>query len=300
MALRFPPVAQFLERFRALLRDAPSSTSTRRSTGCRAPSRRSPSSPCSISVGERDHDQPGSSVRANPRLQDGAGNRRHDERTTRGPPAPPRRFQPARPARADDRGAARRCAAPRCPWRSWWPLRTTTRSGSSSRSGCSSERYHEGRSGIVLESVAGGWAFRASRDAAEACGRLFERPVQRSCRRLRWRPLRSLRTSGRARARRSRASAASRRTLRSRGSSERGLITGGRSRRRRRRGSAATGRRRCSSACSVWRACRSFRARRPRATSTTSANGCTRSPTTQRLATTSGSLFAHHRCARRP
>lgn len=41
------------------------------------------------------------------------------------------------------------------------------------------ERYQEGRSGIVLEAVAGGWAFRASRDAAEACGRLFERPVQR-------------------------------------------------------------------------------------------------------------------------
>jgi segregation and condensation protein B len=40
-------------------------------------------------------------------------------------------------------------------------------------------RYGEGRSGIVLEQVAGGWAFRASRDAAEACGRLFERPVQR-------------------------------------------------------------------------------------------------------------------------
>ena len=40
------------------------------------------------------------------------------------------------------------------------------------------ERYHEGRSGIVLEQVAGGWAFRASREAAEACGRLFERPVQ--------------------------------------------------------------------------------------------------------------------------
>ena len=46
--------------------------------------------------------------------------------------------------------------------------------------GLLSERYHEGRSGIVLESVAGGWAFRASRDAAEACGRLFERPVQRN------------------------------------------------------------------------------------------------------------------------
>jgi len=40
-------------------------------------------------------------------------------------------------------------------------------------------RYAEGASGIVLEEVAGGWAFRASRDAAEACARLFERPVQR-------------------------------------------------------------------------------------------------------------------------
>jgi segregation and condensation protein B len=45
--------------------------------------------------------------------------------------------------------------------------------------GLLADRYREGRSGIVLESVAGGWAFRASRDAAEACGRLFERPVQR-------------------------------------------------------------------------------------------------------------------------
>jgi segregation and condensation protein B len=45
--------------------------------------------------------------------------------------------------------------------------------------GLLSERYAEGRSGIVLESVAGGWAFRASRAAAEACGRLFERPMQR-------------------------------------------------------------------------------------------------------------------------
>jgi segregation and condensation protein B len=42
-----------------------------------------------------------------------------------------------------------------------------------------SDRYREGRSGIVLEQVAGGWAFRASREAAEACGRLFERPVER-------------------------------------------------------------------------------------------------------------------------
>jgi segregation and condensation protein B len=45
--------------------------------------------------------------------------------------------------------------------------------------GLLAERYREGRSGIVLEQVAGGWAFRAAREAAEACGRLFERPVQR-------------------------------------------------------------------------------------------------------------------------
>ena len=41
------------------------------------------------------------------------------------------------------------------------------------------ERYREGRSGIVLEHVAGGYAFRAARDAAEACARLIERPVER-------------------------------------------------------------------------------------------------------------------------
>jgi len=41
------------------------------------------------------------------------------------------------------------------------------------------ERYAEGRSGIVLEEVAGGFAFRASREAADACARMFERPVER-------------------------------------------------------------------------------------------------------------------------
>jgi segregation and condensation protein B len=41
------------------------------------------------------------------------------------------------------------------------------------------ERYRDGKSGIVLEHVAGGFAFRASRDAADACARLFERPVER-------------------------------------------------------------------------------------------------------------------------
>jgi segregation and condensation protein B len=42
------------------------------------------------------------------------------------------------------------------------------------------ERYSEGRSGIVLEHVAGGWALRAAREASDACARLFERPAQRN------------------------------------------------------------------------------------------------------------------------
>jgi segregation and condensation protein B len=46
--------------------------------------------------------------------------------------------------------------------------------------GLLAERYREGRSGIVLEHVAGGWAFRAAREASEACARLFERPAQRN------------------------------------------------------------------------------------------------------------------------
>jgi segregation and condensation protein B len=45
--------------------------------------------------------------------------------------------------------------------------------------GLVAERYREGRSGIVLEHVAGGWAFRASREAAEACARMVEKPAQR-------------------------------------------------------------------------------------------------------------------------
>jgi segregation and condensation protein B len=46
--------------------------------------------------------------------------------------------------------------------------------------GLVAERYTVGWCGIVLEHVAGGWAFRSARDAAEACARLFEKPAQRS------------------------------------------------------------------------------------------------------------------------
>jgi segregation and condensation protein B len=42
------------------------------------------------------------------------------------------------------------------------------------------ERYAEGSSGIVLEHVAGGYAFRAALEAADACARLFDRPADRS------------------------------------------------------------------------------------------------------------------------
>jgi segregation and condensation protein B len=40
-------------------------------------------------------------------------------------------------------------------------------------------RFAEGRSGIVLELVAGGWAFRAAASESDACARLFEKPVER-------------------------------------------------------------------------------------------------------------------------
>jgi segregation and condensation protein B len=41
------------------------------------------------------------------------------------------------------------------------------------------QRFSEGRSGIVLEHVAGGFAFRASAAASDACVRLFEKPAEK-------------------------------------------------------------------------------------------------------------------------
>ena len=41
------------------------------------------------------------------------------------------------------------------------------------------QRFSEERSGIVLEHVAGGWAFRASTSASDACARLFDKPAER-------------------------------------------------------------------------------------------------------------------------
>jgi segregation and condensation protein B len=41
------------------------------------------------------------------------------------------------------------------------------------------QRFSEGRSGIVLEHVADGYAFRASAAASDACSRLFEKPAEK-------------------------------------------------------------------------------------------------------------------------
>jgi segregation and condensation protein B len=41
------------------------------------------------------------------------------------------------------------------------------------------ERFAEGRSGIVIENVAGGWAFRAAAETSDACARLFEKPAEK-------------------------------------------------------------------------------------------------------------------------
>jgi segregation and condensation protein B len=41
------------------------------------------------------------------------------------------------------------------------------------------ERHREGRSGVVLERVAGGWGFRASDETADACARLVQRAPDR-------------------------------------------------------------------------------------------------------------------------
>jgi segregation and condensation protein B len=41
------------------------------------------------------------------------------------------------------------------------------------------QRYSEGRSGIVLEHVAGGYAFRAAAEASDACARLFDKPAEK-------------------------------------------------------------------------------------------------------------------------
>ena len=75
------------------------------------------------------------------------------------------------------------------------------------------ERFAEGRSGIVLEHVAGGWAFRASSAASDACMRLFDKPVEKGLSQAALETLAIIACSARCRDRRSRGSAASTSTV---------------------------------------------------------------------------------------
>ena len=139
------------------------------------------------------------------------------------------------------------------------------------------ERYPEGRSGIVLEHVAGGWAFRASREAAEACARLFEKPAQRNLSQASLETLAIVAYLGPcsrpdiARIRGVAADSAVANLV------ERGLIT--ESGRDDAAARSAIARRRCSSACSGSSRCRSCRASTTSARAwSRSASACTRSP----------------------
>ena len=150
------------------------STSTRRSQASRASRSRSPSWRCSScasrarSRSRRPRRSPRSGFPVPP--QKGA---------SQWTATPPDRLEPGRRARPHDRGAARRRLAA--------ALRASELADATGDDPervadaleLLGERYREGRSGIVLEHVAGGCAFRASREAAEACARLFERPVER-------------------------------------------------------------------------------------------------------------------------
>ncbi len=117
----------------------------------------------------------------------------------------------------------------------------------------------------MLEKVAGGYAFRASRDASDACARLFERPVERGLSQAALETLAIVAYLGPcsrpeiARIRGVAADSAVASLL------ERGLISEA-GREAARAAPSATGRRRSSSACSGSRASRRCRAWRISAT----------------------------------
>ena len=146
------------------------------------------------------------------------------------------------------------------------------------------DHYCEERSGVVLERVAGGYGFRASRETAAACARLVNRPSSRALsqaaprdagdRRL---PRPGLAARGRPHPRR-RGRLGRRRPARAR--PDRGV----RAAARRRASPCSTRRRCCSSGCSGSRrgsrACRrSASSTCPRPTTRPCGRGCTSSPT---------------------
>ena len=175
MALRFPPVSQFLERFRALLcrrralrfRPRGGGAVARRAGG------RTPRA-ARAAQGGRDHAEPGAAVRPDKGFQ---SRQRKDSRMES-----TLRLISANPARPLSPARWRRCSSSRrrrSPSKSSAEATDDDPERIETAVGLLRERYAEGRSGIVLEEVAGGYAFRASREAADACARMFERPVER-------------------------------------------------------------------------------------------------------------------------
>ena len=222
MALRFPPVAQFLERFRAVLRrrarfdfDAEVEGLVARRAGGRVP-RAARAAP-----GRRDRHRAGGAVRADPR----SSRRKLDVEERR----PEWTDRPLRLIAASPLDRLARTVEALLVVASQ-PLSVDELAEAAdddperveTRSGLLGERFAEGRSGIVLEHVAGGWAFRASREAAEACARLFERPVERGLSQAALETLAIVAYLGPCPGRRSRASAASRPTRSSPASSSAG------------------------------------------------------------------------------
>ena len=174
MALRFPPVSQFLERFRAVLRRRQALRLRRRGgrAVARRPGRRVPGA-ARAAQGRRDLTGSSSPVRPDKGL---AFRRRKRCRMDR-----PLRLITANPVDQLARTLEALLVVASAPLSvdelaqaaDDDPERIETALG------LLGDRYREGRSGIVLERVAGGYAFRAAREAADACARLFERPVER-------------------------------------------------------------------------------------------------------------------------
>ena len=176
MALRFPPVSQFLERFRACSGGAALRLRRRRCVASRASSRRSRSWRCSSSRARRGLDRTGRAVRADQGLRGGPPSKGE----ARGQSAPPDPDQPARPARPHDRGAARRRVRCRCRSTSWRRRPRTTRSASRPRSGSSASATARAAAGSCSSTSPAAGPSAPSRDAADACARLFEQPAQRN------------------------------------------------------------------------------------------------------------------------
>ena len=181
LALRFPPVGQFVERFRAVLLAPPPVRLRHRGSGslARRAGRCLPRS-ARAAQGRRDRDLPGRGVRADPHLTNRrrqfATRRRKDVAVDR-----PLRLISSNPVDALARTVEALLIVASQPLTLEELVEATTDDAERIETalGLLRERYSEGRSGIVLQKVAGGYAFGAAREAAEACARLFERPIER-------------------------------------------------------------------------------------------------------------------------